>query len=1092
MNASAKVSFRFSLLGPLRAWRQETELALGPPQQRTVLALLLLRRGQAVGVGELVDGLWGAGPPAAAVSVLRTYVSRLRGILEPDRPADASPRLLVSLGAGYALRSDLVLSDLDRFEDLVARAGTRRGEGDDRAAVQLLGDALRLWQGTPLAGLPGPRAEAERRRLAERRLAVLETRLRLELDLGQHARVLPELTALCEEHPLREALCELLLVALSRAGRRAEALDVYARTRHTLVEELGIEPGPSLRARHAALLAGDPTPTRRPRQRAPDSGAGSGTAPDTGGGSVPAPHTGGPSGTAPPAGGPSGMTPDAGVRADVPSNEGGDRAGDDGPRREADGRSGHETHGGPHPETDGGPGHETHGRSGHETHGGPHPETDGGPDHEADRAAATGEDDGRTTGAAGVTGTAGGHGAAGGQGAVRPSQLPADLLTFTGRRAQLEGAAALLPDRGQPQTTVIGLISGMAGAGKTTLAVHWAHRIAHHFPDGSLYVNLRGYDPSGSRMDPGEAIGTFLVALGVAPQAVPEGLDAQTALYRGVLAGRRMLIVLDNAGDTEQVGPLLPATPGCLVIVTSRSRLSGLVARHGAHPLTLGPLSAEESLELLARRLGDARVDAEPEDARAIVGLCARLPLALSIVAARAALHPGFRLADIAAELRQDHGSLDAFTGDDSGTDARSVFSWSYHALSPEAAALFRRLALHPGPDITTAAAAALAGLSPRQVRAPLTELTGASLLIERVPGRFVFHDLLRAYAAELTEDEDSEPECRAALLRMHDHFLFTAHHASMVLDPFRETIPLPSSTTDATPLRFTDRAQATAWLRTERYVLREIVAHAAAHGFASHAWRTAAALDVYFNRLGYWHDLLEINSAALRSAQALGSLTGQAYSLCGLGVAHSQLDHAEQARRHLEDGLELFRSTGNADGQARAHRGLAYLCNRTDRRSAALDHYARAVELYRSGGDLSGEAGVLNQVAWTYILIGEHDKALDRCEEAVVLYQELDDPYGEASTQDTLGYALHHLAKYPEAIEHFERSARLFQGIGDRYLESEVLRHLADAHLATGDRDAARTALRAALARLEEVGHAAADEVRRELRALEPGRPRG
>ncbi|WP_427167438.1 AfsR/SARP family transcriptional regulator [Streptomyces sp. C1-1] len=1021
MDTSAMVSFRFSLLGPPRGWRQETELTLGPPQQRAVLALLLLRRGRAVGVGELVDGIWGADPPTAAVSVLRTYVSRLRRLLEPDRPADGAPRLVVSLGDGYALRADAVVSDVDRFEDLVARAGARHTGGDDRTAVQLLRSALGLWEGTPLAGVPGPRAEAERRRLEERRLAALETRLRIELDLGQHARVLPELTALYEAHPLREALCELLVLALYRGGRRAEALAVYDRTRRTLVDELGIEPGPSLLAVRAGLLTdggsgSTPPPSRR---EAPAGGGLPDTAPGAGHRSGPTTGSGDLFGAA---GAGFGAVAEAGGPGEVPFVEGGS-----GP-----------TDAGGADRTDDGP---------------------GGPGH--------------------------------GVSAVRPSQLPTDLATFTGRRAQLDGAAALLPDQGHPQTSVIGLISGMAGAGKTTLAVHWAHRIAHRFPDGSLYVNLRGYDPSGSRMNPGEAIETFLVALGVAQQAVPEELEARAALYRGVLADRRVLIVLDNAADSEQVTPLLPAAPGCLVIVTSRSRLSGLVARHGAHPLALNPLSAEESLELLARRLGDARVDAEPEAARAIVGLCAGLPLALSIVAARAALNPGFRLAGIAEELRQDHGSLDAFAGGDAGTDARAVFSWSYHALSPETAGLFRRLALHPGPDITVAAAAALAGVDRRRVRTLLTELTGASLLIERAPGRYVFHDLLRAYAAELTEDEDGEAVCRAALLRMHDHFLFTAHDASMVLDPFRETIPLPASTTDATPLRFNDRAEATAWLRTERYVLREIVAHAATHGFDTHAWRTAAALDVYFNRLGYWHDLLEINGAALRSARALGSVIGEAYSLCGLGVAHSQLDHAAQARRHLEDALELFRSADHAGGQARVHRGLAYLCNRTDRRHAALDHYARAIELYRCEDDRSGEAGVLNQVAWTYILLGEHEKALERCEEAVLFYQELGDPYGEASTQDTLGYALHHLAHHAEAIGHFERSARLFHGIGDRYLESDVLRHLGDARLALGDRDAARAARRAALALLEELGHAEADEVRRELRELgEPAEP--
>lgn len=965
MDACAKEPFRVSLLGPLRAWRQEAELPLGPPQQRAVLALLLLRRGRAVAVDEIVDGIWGTQPPAAAVSVLRSYVSRLRKLFEPGRPTDTPSRFLVTLGDGYALRADAFLSDLDRFDRLVARAWARRAEGDDEAAVRLLRSASELWQGVPLAGLPGPRAEAERRNLEERRLAAQETRLRIELDLGQHARVLPELTTLGEEHPLREALCELRVLALYRGGRRAEALDVYARTRRTLVEELGIEPGPSLRALHADLLADDPGPARPvPRDRPTDAG-----------------HSAGP---------------------------GGDQEGHTGP-----------------------------------------------------------------------TST------------VRPSQLPPDLVTFAGRRAELDCAAALLPDLRRPGTTLLGLVSGMAGAGKTTLVVHWAHRIAHRFPDGNLYVNLRGHGPSSSRMEPGEALERFLVTLGIAPQAVPEGLDAQAALYRGVLADRRVLIVLDNAGGTEQVEPLLPAAPGCFVVVTSRSRLSGLVARHGAHTLTLGVLSAGESLELLAQRLGEARVTAEPEAAREIVDLCARLPLALSIVAARAALHPGFRLAGIAAELRTDHGSLDAFSvGDDLVTDIRTVFSWSYRALSPQAARLFRRLALHPGPDITRAAAAALAGVPPHRVRASLTELTGASLLTERAPGRFVLHDLLRAYATERTEAEDSEAEHRAALLALHSHFLLTAHHAAAALDPLRETMPLPPCPPDAAPLRFGDRAEAVAWLRTERYVLREIIGHAAAHGFDGHAWLTAAALDVYFNRLGYWHDLLEIQTTALRSARAAGSVTGQAYSLCGLGGAHAQLNHPEQALRHLEDALKLFASAGHVLGQARVHRGLAYLCNRTDRPLAALDHYARAIELYQSEGNVSGEAGVLNQVAWTYILMGAHEKALEHCEEAILRSQKLGDPYGEASAQDTLGYALYHLRRYPEAIERFERSLRWFHEIGDRYLESDVLRHLGEARLATGDLDAARAALTAALALLEEGGHPEAEAVRRELRKLTPPFP--
>lgn len=961
---------RFSLLGPLRAWRDGTELALGSPQQRAVLAVLLLRGGRAAGTGELVDAVWGHTPPAGAVPMLRTYVSRLRKLLEPARAPGAPPRLVVSAGDGYALRTEEITSDLCVFEDGLAQAERRRAAGDSRAAARLLGSALAAWQGPALGGVPGPFARAERARLAERRLGAQEYRLRVELELGRHEAVLPELKALRAAQPLREAVCELLLVALSRCGRQAEALDVYARTRRTLVDELGIEPGPSLRAAHARLLSGTPD--------------------------LPPPPV---------------------------------------PAADTDAATG-----------DGSP-----------------PGTDPGDDRDA-----TGPVQAR--------------------GDVHPSQLPADLALFTGRDTELGRVEALLPAAEHPDKAVIGLINGMAGAGKTTLAVHWAHRVARRFPDGSLYVNLRGYTQGGSVMHPSEALETFLVALGVAPQAVPEGLDAQAALYRSVLARRRVLIVLDNARDTEQIRPLLPGTPGCLVVVTSRSRLTGLVAGHGAHPLTLGPLTGDEARAMLTRRLGRARVEAEPAATDAIVELCARLPLALAVVAARAAHHPGFRLADIAGELRENHGSLDAFTGGDARTDIRAVFSWSYQALPPQAAALFRRLSLHPGPDIGTAAAAALAAEPTRAVRALLSDLTGASLLGEHAPGRYAFHDLLRAYAGELADAEDGPERRAAALRRLHDHYLHTTHHASATISPLRETLPLPSSTTDSGPLRFTGRKQAMNWLRTERHVLRAVVEQAAATGYEDHAWRTAVGLDLYFDRLGFWHDLMEINSAALRAARAIGDRTGEAHALRGLGFFHTRFAHSAEARRDLGRALELFRAEGDAFGEARTRRCLAYQANGEGRFAVALDHYAHARELYRGEGSVSSEAIVLNEVGWTYILLGEHDRALEHCEKAVALHQETGDPVGEAAAQDSVGYAHHQLGQYGAAVERFERAVALYREIGDHYLEADTLRHAGDAHLAAGDRETALAAFRRALALLEETGHPEAPDLRETLRGLDGG----
>ncbi|MEU5645936.1 AfsR/SARP family transcriptional regulator [Streptomyces milbemycinicus] len=337
----------------------------------------------------------------------------------------------------------------------------------------------------------------------------------------------------------------------------------------------------------------------------------------------------------------------------------------------------------------------------------------------------------------------------------RPAQLPQDLPTFSGRRAQLAKLSALLPEEGRPlDTAVISVIGGMAGVGKTTLAVHWAHQVADRFPDGQFYVDLRGFDPTDKALDPGEAVRDFLCALGVPRHRVPHGLDAQTALYRSLLAGRRFLVLLDNALDTQQVRPLLPGAPGCLVIVTSRDTLTGLVADHGAHPLSLCWLDAEEGRELLAARLGAARVAAEPQAAAEIVELCAGLPLALSCVAARLAAHPGFRLSALAAELRDAHDRLDAIAR--GSAEVSTVFSWSYRALSAGAARLFRLLAGHPGPDLAAPAVAELAGhagFDAQESARLLAELTRAHLVAELSPGRYSVHDLLRSYAAELGDD---------------------------------------------------------------------------------------------------------------------------------------------------------------------------------------------------------------------------------------------------------------------------------------------------------------------------------------------------
>ncbi|MFC4533535.1 AfsR/SARP family transcriptional regulator [Sphaerisporangium dianthi] len=670
-------------------------------------------------------------------------------------------------------------------------------------------------------------------------------------------------------------------------------------------------------------------------------------------------------------------------------------------------------------------------------------------------------------------------------GRVRPAQLPADLPAFAGRREELAQVLALLPDGNDPAAAVvISAIGGMAGVGKTTLAVHWAHQVAHRFPDGQLYVDLRGFDPAGP-LDPAEALRAFLSALGVPTREVPPGLDARAALYRSLLADRRVLVLLDNARDSGQARPLLPAAPGCLAVVTSRNQLSGLVAGEGARPLTLDLLSDAEAHEFLSLRLGADRVRAEPAAVREIAALCARLPIALAVASARALTNPGFSLAAIAAELRAAHGSLDAFTGAD-GADVGAVFSCSYRALTPPAAKLFRLLALHPGPDVSASAAAALVGLPVRRTRPLLAELTRAHLLTEHVPGRYGGHDLLRAYAADRGQAEDSESGRRAAVQRMVDHYLHSAYRAARLFSSHRDAIPLPPPVPGVFPDDLADPEQASDWLTTEHAVLLAVIGSAADTGLDASAWRLAWAIAHFLGRRGHWHDLAASHRVALKAAQRIGDRTGMAHAHRGLARASADLGRHDEAMLHLDRALELFASAGDGVAQAHTHRNLSWVLELRERYEGALVHAQQAYDLFQAAGHRPGQAASLNAVGWYHALLGRHERALAHCRRALALLEELGDLYGQADTLDSLGYALHHLGRYEEATASYQSALELYRRLGVRYAESDTLTRLSDTHLSAGRAEQARDALREALAGLDELGHPGAAPVRARLRALE------
>jgi len=665
-----------------------------------------------------------------------------------------------------------------------------------------------------------------------------------------------------------------------------------------------------------------------------------------------------------------------------------------------------------------------------------------------------------------------------------PAQLPAAVANFTGRDEYLKQLDALVTDPRTVNAVVVTAIGGTAGVGKTALAVHWAHRVADRFGDGQLYVNLRGFDPSGSAMEPAEAIRAFLDALTVPPERIPAGPAAQAGLYRSLLAGKRMLIVLDNARDAEQVRPLLPGSPGCLVVVTSRAQLAGLVATDGAHPLTLDLLTPAEAHDLLAHRLGADRLAAEPDAVGEIITGCAGLPLALTIVAARAVYSP-FGLTTIAAELRDAQGGLDPFDSGDPATDVRAVFSWSYRTLSDDAARLFRLLGVHPGPDVSTPAAASLAGTSPDQIRPLLAELTRTHLIREHRPGRYGFHDLLRAYATEQTHRHDTDGERHAATHRLLDHYLHTAYTADRLLHPVRDPItPVPPQP-GVSPETPADHRQALAWFTTEHPVLLAAVDHAANTGFDTHTWQLAWTLANFLDRRGYWPDQAATLHAAVAAARRLADPAAQARGHRDLAYAYLRLGRYDDAHTELRCALDLYDQTGDQVGQARTHLIVALLRGRQGRHAEALHHARQALDLSRAAGHRAGQARALNDVGWAHAQLGDHQQALTACQQALPLHQELGNRAGQAATWDSLGYAHHHLGHHTQAITSYQHALDLLRDLGERYNEADTLTHLGDTYRAAGDPDAARDAWQQALTILDELHHPDADQVRTKLHHL-------
>jgi DNA-binding SARP family transcriptional activator/tetratricopeptide (TPR) repeat protein len=880
----------------------------GTLKQRCLLGLLALQANRVVSRTEIIDVLWGDEPPESCHNLVHTYVSRLRKLIEPVEA------ISVQRG-GYLLTVDSDQVDLVRFDELAARAVRARAQ-DPHAAVRLFEEALSWWRGTLLADLPaGVRQHPVATAVIARRLSAMLDYADLTIELGLAGPALVEqLRMLAREEPLHEGLHARLMLALARSGQQAAALGLFTEIRRRLDEELGVEPGPEIKAAHLRIIQNTPPPA----------------------------------------------------------------------------------------------------------------------------------DDERPV----------------------PAQLPADVAGFAGRSDSLEHLDRLVPRPGRERGTavVISAIAGTAGVGKTALAVHWAHRVRDRFPDGQLYINLRGYAP-GSPVGPLEALTRFLRALGVPAEAVPVDEEEAANLYRSRLADRGVLIVLDNAASAEQVRPLLPGSPGCLVVVTSRDRLTGLVAKEGAHRLTLDVLDPRDARALLASMLGTHRVAAESAAVAELGRMCAYLPLALRIAAANLITAPGKGIAGYVAELRA-HGRLNELTteGDDHSA-VRAAFDVSYAKLEPATRALFRLLGLIPGPDFTLAAAAALTGEPDATVRRSLGQLAAAHLVHQPTGGRYQLHDLLREYASELAAQEPPDDR-RTATDRLFGHYLRAASAANRLLYPHAQRLPSPS-TVDTEEL--TDGA-AVAWLEAERANLVAAAVHAAEHGVPSYAWLIADTLRGYFVSRGHGADGLAVCRAALAAAKQAFDAEGEASALDVLGLIHYNLGDFRQAITCHTKALVLARHIGNAAVEAGSLHNLGRACLHLGEPARATRYHEQALVINRRIGNRHGEAITLNYIGSAALALGQPEAARTYTTRALRLARLIGARYVEVRSLNGLGlvhWAAHRshdgsgspsmpccwwaVDHYQSADRYFGEALRLAREIGFSYGEASVLIGLSRVRRCTG-----------------------------------------
>ncbi|NUT52881.1 MAG: tetratricopeptide repeat protein [Saccharothrix sp.] len=685
-----------------------------------------------------------------------------------------------------------------------------------------------------------------------------------------------------------------------------------------------------------------------------------------------------------------------------------------------------------------------------------------------------------------------------------PRQLPAAPVLFTGRVRELAelhhalttvpnttaqsdgsstGSSGLLAAVPTQSPVMISVIGGTGGIGKTWLALAWAHQHADRFPDGQLFADLHGFSPDNEPVDAAAALHRFLEALGVPSDRVPASLEARSALYRSLLAGRRTLIMLDNAATVEQVAPLLPGGGPCTVLITSRHRLPGLVARHGARPVSLGVLSDAESRALLVAAMGADRVNTDGSAADELIALCGGLPLALGLLAARA--HPHLPLADMVEELHES--ALDPLDdASDSAANLSAVLSWSLGHLTEQQRTVFALLGVAPGPDISLPAAAGLAGLPVRETRVVLRTLADVFLIEARPGGRYAMHDLVRAYATTLAHNLP-EPVRLSALQRVITFYLHTALAAARHLEPNGGTIQLDPLTPSVSVHALSDQAAAMAWLDIEHSHLLAAQRVAAAHQWHRIVWQLAWVLASFHTRRGHRHDDVAVWRAAADAASHLPDPTIRTRAHRSLGRAYTRLGEHGQATEHLHRALTLAEQHHSTTEQGITHRALALAREQQDDDARALEHARKALDLFRSVDEPVWEADTLNAVGWYTARLGDHDTARELCQASLALHRAHHDPLGEAETLGSLGYIDNRTDRHHQAIQNYRQSLDLYRTLGHTYEIATILDRLGSPLTALGQHDQARAAWREALTLYRQQGREAdIEHVQRQLDNLD------